>query len=102
MGDETCYSNGKDRMKCTDSLAKRSIPGNVRLKYRRDGKLVAHTRTEYSYENSDYILLNMSTPSTFERIKKIANRQDCSQQEIILSDALRAMLYQSDIMELRA
>jgi nicotinic acid phosphoribosyltransferase len=99
---KTCYSNGKERMKYTDTIAKRSIPGKVSLKYRRDGKLVAHTKTEYSCENSDYILLNISTPSTFERTKKIANRQDCDQQEIILSDALRTKMLSPDSIELRA
>ena len=89
-------------MKYTDTIAKRSIPGEVSLKYRRDGKLVAHTRTEYSCENSDYILLNISTPSTFERTQKIAHRQDCDQQEIILSDALRTKMLSPDSIELRA
>ena len=28
---KTCYSNGKDRMKCTDTLVKRYIPGKVSL-----------------------------------------------------------------------
>ena len=99
---KTCYSNGKDRMKCTDTLVKRSIPGKVSLKYRRDGKLVAHKRTEYSCENSDYIILNISTPSTFERTKKIANEQNCGQQEIILSDALLGKMLSPDSIELRA
>jgi hypothetical protein len=99
---KTCYSNGKDRMKCTDTLVKRSIPGNVSLKYRRDGKLVAHKRLEYSCENSDYIILNISTPSTFERTKKIANKQNCGQQEIILSDALLGKMLSPDSIELRA
>jgi nicotinamide phosphoribosyltransferase len=99
---KTCYSNGKDRMKYTDAPAKHSIPGKVSLKYRRDGKLVAHTRTEYSCENSDYIILNLSPPATFERTKRIVDRQDCSQQEIILSDALRTKMSSPDSVELRA
>ncbi len=96
---KTCYSNGKDRMKWTDAIAKRSIPGRVSLK-RTDGRLVAHTRTE-DCKNSDYIILNVSTPFSFERIKEIANRQNYSQQEIILSEALQRKMLFYDSIELR-
>ena len=58
----------------------------------RDGKLVAYPQTQTEANNSAYIILNNSLPLRFEEIKEIANIQDTSQKEIILSDTLRAKM----------
>ncbi len=87
---KTSYSNHDDRMKCTDSVYKRSIPGKVSLSYDISGLLWAHTRTDDSCENHDYRTLNKLNPMSFGMIKMIANgAQNFHQKEIVFSDALQ-------------
>ena len=86
---KTCFSNKKDRMKYTDTPIKRSIPGKVTLQ-RKDGRLVVYPQTQNQNNDSDYVVLNKTTPLTFKEIKEIANIQDTTQNEIILSHELQA------------
>jgi nicotinic acid phosphoribosyltransferase len=86
---KTCFSNKRDRMKYTDTSIKRSIPRKVSLQHR-DGKLVVQAQTQTN--NSDYIILNKTAQMTFKEIEEIANRQDTTQNETILSYTLRAKI----------
>ncbi|MFY9868288.1 MAG: hypothetical protein WAK17_01070, partial [Candidatus Nitrosopolaris sp.] len=88
---KTCFSNKKDRMKYTDTPIKRSIPGKVTLQ-RKDGRLVAYPQTQTQNNDSDYVVLNKATPLTFKEITEIANIQDTTQSDIILSHELQAKM----------
>jgi len=86
---KTCFSNGRDTMKCTDVEWKKSIPGKVSLNYTRDGVLMAHTRTNDSCSTTAYHILNDQKPLSFGWIKMYANSpQNTNQKDIIFSDAL--------------
>jgi len=87
---KTCYSNGRDTMKCTDVEWKRSIPGKVSLNYDINGVLRAHTRTKDSCDNHLYHILNDQKRLQFGWIKMFANsEQNTAQENIVFSDALQ-------------
>jgi hypothetical protein len=58
----------------------------------RDGRLVVSPQTQTQNNDSDYAVLNKASPLTFKEIKEIANIQDTTQNEIILSHELQAKM----------
>lgn len=87
---KTCFSNGKNRMKKTDMSSKRSILGPVVLEYDKDGMLHMNSTTPESVRGQ-YRELGLKEPCISE-IKDRANRQDCSQKEILVNDALASRM----------
>ena len=92
---KTAYSNGKDRMKLTKSNPfKRSLPGCVQLIRNSYGNI----EVEYTQKGLYKIIYEMDERSSrpkvnrqaWDDIKKLANLQIGLQDEIVLSDTVKA------------
>jgi hypothetical protein len=79
------------KTKYTDTPIKRSIPGKVTLQHK-DGRLGVSPQTQTQNNDSDSAVLNKASALTFKEIKEIANIQDTTQNEIILSHELQAKM----------
>lgn len=99
---KTGFSNGRPRMKFSNEPIKQSIPGIVDLFYDADGNMIAFTENEgkqfprelslyetiYRYDGEKEVVVMPNWDQTRETVRL----QNDSQQEIILSAGIRALI----------